>query len=291
MTESGWKRLGAERRSAWKCVSCKDISPTSLPPKEAVTLEGIMNEIREIKSQLVSIPKISEDIKHMREEILDLKSSCQFISDRMDDCNERILKAEKGIEDIEHKWALLEKEVQELKQYNCKEEQRSRLNNVEIKGIPQEKNENLFKIIANISTKIGYEVSKTQINYVSRVPSYNSKEKPIIISFINRYIKEEFIANARAKKSLKADDFGYHNSSEKIYVNDHLSADMKILLNKTREAAKKKNFNFVWVKYGTIHSVVTREAALARSHAARVLLQIFTHITMQTTAALNITLI
>ncbi|XP_075980751.1 uncharacterized protein LOC142979606 [Anticarsia gemmatalis] len=218
MTESGWKRLGAERRSAWKCVSCKDISPTSLPPKEAVTLEGIMNEIREIKSQLVSIPKISEDIKHMREEILDLKSSCQFISDRMDDFNDRILKAEKGIEDIEHKWALLEKEVQELKQYNCKEEQRSRLNNVEIK-----------------------------------VPSYNSKEKPIIISFINRYIKEEFIANARAKKSLKADDFGYHNSSEKIYVNDHLSADMKILLNKTREAAKKKNFNFVWVKYGKIH--------------------------------------
>lgn len=249
ITEPRWKRLGAERRSAWKCLACKEPSPV----KEVVTLESLMKEIQEMKVQLSSMPKLSEDIKCIKNEIQDLKSSCQFISEKMDEFNDRITNAEKTINVMENKLVTLESEVKQLRKYTSNAEQRSRLNNIEIKGIPQEKNENLFKILDKISIKIGYEITKSQINYVSRIPSHNPKEKPIILSFLNRYIKEDFVAAARTHKILKAEDIGYQNSSQRIYVNDHLSADTKLLLNKTKEAAKQNNFSYVWVKYGKIH--------------------------------------
>lgn len=104
-----------------------------------------------------------------------------------------------------------------------------------------------------IGVKVGYRIPKAQINYISRVASFNSKEKSIIVSFINRYVKEDFIASARVLKTLKAQDLGYQDSPQQIYFNDHLNAESKLLLNKTRERAKTNNFNYVWVKFGKIH--------------------------------------
>jgi len=132
-------------------------------------------------------------------------------------------------------------------------EQRSRLNNVEIKGVPLSKNENLFSIIDAISRKINYAFPKTQINYISRIPIFNSEEKLLVVGFLNRYIKEEFIAAARASKDLSTSDVGFQGTSQRIYVNDHLSVESKKLPSKVKIAAKEKNYAYVWVKHGKIH--------------------------------------
>lgn len=43
-------------------------------------------------------------------------------------------------------------------------------------------------------------------------------------------------------KVLKADELGFQGDQGRIFVNDHLSADTKLLINKARQAAKEKNY-------------------------------------------------
>lgn len=253
ITESGWKRLGSDRRAAWKCSSCRPTSPAPASGKEQVSLESILRELQDIKLKLTELPSLIETIKDIKEEILDLKASCDFSSARVEEVAGELCSVEAKILEVQQKQTLLDSAVGELQTQVFNSEQRSRLNNVEIKGVPQKKDENLFQIVEKISMKVGYNLPKTQINYISRIPTYNSKEKSIIVSFINRYVKEEFIASARKMKIIKAEDLGFQDSSGKIFVNDHLTAESKLLLNKTRQICKEKNYSYVWVKFGKIH--------------------------------------
>ncbi|XP_026744705.1 uncharacterized protein LOC113506043 [Trichoplusia ni] len=247
ISESGWRKLGVERRAVWKCSSCKGLSPTPTPvaTKEHISLESLMREIREIKLKLTDLPALIENVRSIKDEVLSLRASCDYSSARIEEFDDKMAIVESTVTEVQQKQGLLESALAEVQGQVYNSEQRSRLNNVEIKGVPQSKDENLFQIIDKISAKAGYNLPKTQINYVSRVPSYNSKEKSIIVSFINRYVKEEFIASARALKIIKAEDLGFQDKDGKIFVNDHLTSDTKLLLNKVRQIAKEKKYSFV----------------------------------------------
>ncbi|KAL4702319.1 hypothetical protein ACJJTC_006925 [Scirpophaga incertulas] len=194
ISETGYRKLGVERRATWKCPQCKLAPSSPIPSADtAGVLNSILNELRDVKLQLASLPTLIED------------------------------------------------------------EQRSRLNNVEVKGVPLKPGENLFSIAEALTKAVGYSFPKTQINYIVRVPIHNSKEKLIIITFINRYIKEEFLGAARAKKILTADDIGFRGNRQIAFVNDHLIPESKNLLTKTKAVAKEKNYSYVWVKHCKIH--------------------------------------
>lgn len=209
-----------------------------------------------MKRQLIGLPTLIEDVKSIKEELKDLKSSSDFVSNRLDDFTTKVADIENrvtGIEQLQETVTTLDAEIASLKFQLSASEQRSRLNNVEIKGIPLKKEENLFVIVEAISKAAKYSFPKTQINYLHRVPLHGSKEKAIVVSFINRYVKEEFVAAARACKTLSAADVGFSGASQRVFVNDHLNAASKNLLNSAKLLAKEKNFSYVWVKYGKIH--------------------------------------
>jgi hypothetical protein len=96
-------------------------------------------------------------------------------------------------------------------------------------------------------------VDNAKINHISRVPIHNSKDKLIIVSFINRYIKEDFIASARLKKSILAEDIGFQGIKQRVFINDHLTAENKKLLTSTKTLLKQKGYMYVWVKHCKIH--------------------------------------
>lgn len=262
ITEGGWRKLGAERRSAWKCPKCRMTSPlptptlSPLPTPEPASLEAILNEIRELKVQLAGLPSLSADVKFIREELKELKTSCEFNGQRLDDLSVKLSDVDTrvlGLERLQESVCGLQSEIDMLKSELSANDQRSRLNNIEIKGIPLKKDENLFNILDKISQKVNYAFPKTQINYISRIPLFNTKDKSIVVSFLNRYIKEDFVAAARSLKTLSAHDLGFSGQMNRVFVNDHLSPDSKKLLNKTRTMAKEKEYKYVWVKHGKIH--------------------------------------
>lgn len=256
ISESTWRKYGAERKAQWKCSSCRAPPSAISAPAETVSLESIMKELKEMKSQMTTLTGLKEDMRSIKNELSELKDTCVYSSGKLDDLSGRLSGVETRVADLEKLQnciSVLQSDLMQVKIELSAHDQRSRLNNVEIKGVPLKKDENLFSVVEEISRKVNCAIPKTQINYISRVPMHNSKEKLIIMSFINRYVKEEFIAAARTVKKLVACDIGFAGISTRIYVNDHLSIDQKKLLTMTKNTAKDKNFSYVWVKHGKIH--------------------------------------
>lgn len=260
ISEVGYRKLGTDRRAGWRCPSCKlaSASPKSTKSSdpstpEPVTLEMVLSEIRCMKMQLCKLPELLEDVKSIKNEITELKSACEFNSVKLENLDIRVTNVEKQILQIQQSDINQSKDIALLNRDNINREQWSRMNNVEIKGVPHKKTENLFNVVENISKFVGYSFPKTQINYIARVPTHGSNKKSIIVSFINRYVKEDFVAAARALKQITAKDIGFMGEDNSIYINDHLVPELKKLLTKVKERCKQKNYQYVWVKYCKIH--------------------------------------
>lgn len=251
ISEAGYRKLGSDRRGSWRCPQCRSTSPK--PAAVPVTLETVLLELREQKELLRRLPELVNDVKSIKDEITVLKLACEFNSAKLDEFESRIGTVENKVTSIQQSQNIISpEELTLLKKDNANREQWARLNNVEVKGVPIRSKENLFSVTESICTAVGYSFPRTQINYIARVPTHNNS-KSIIISFINRYIKEEFVAAARAKKRLLACDIGFAGDGNQVYINDHLTPETKKLLTRVKEVAKKKNYCYVWVKYCKVH--------------------------------------
>ncbi|KAJ2939063.1 hypothetical protein O0L34_g10252 [Tuta absoluta] len=210
---------------------------------KVVTLDQVMKELISIKLTISSISSAVAGIEDIKTDIGALKTSTGKISSQLKGLEERVKAVEKTqaeVQQLKDRISSLENDLQEKNQW-------ARINNVEIRGVPLKDRENLFEIVSKIGIKIQYPVAKNIINFVTRIPSREDQNKPIIVSFINRYAKEDFIAAARSFKKLTTADIGLPGTAP-VFVNDHLTVHNKILLKKAKALKTEKDFQFVWVK-------------------------------------------
>lgn len=258
ISETGYRKLGPDRRALWKCSKCKVSSSPALSPvftTDSTSLELVLSELRDMKRQFANLCLVVEEFKELKREMCELKASCEYAAAKLDDYDTKFSTVDRKIGEImnlqdevistQNAMAGMKAEVEAMEQW-------TRLSNVEIRGVPVSKDENLFAVVEKIGTATGYPILRNQLNYISRVPTY-SKEKNIVMSFINRYVKEEFIAAARAYKDLKGSDIGFGNKTQRIFVNDHLTPASKNLLSKVKLKASDLGYRYKWVKYGKIH--------------------------------------
>lgn len=264
ITEIGWRKLG-DRKSTWKCANCKSSATASpridslkIPPADSQT---ILTELKRLSLQMEALPVLVETIKAIQTELVELKSirsefsemkaSMAFVSDDMNALTSKVSSLEQEIEAMKktrEEISVLQGRVVKLENQLCESDQRSRMNNIEIKGVPMTNDENLFTLMAKIGDVINCHIPKEHINYIARVPMRNDKQnKNIICSVHNSYMKNDFIAAAKKHKTLKTGDLGLRGEN-RIYVNDHLTFENKILLNKTKARAKERGFEHVWVR-------------------------------------------
>lgn len=250
ITEQGYRRLG-ERRAMWKCSSCKieqqSTGPEGSSLKANLTLSDIMQELHKLNEKFLPLLGLAEDIRGIKSDVAELKSLSATNSTQISDIKGRLTKVEESQESVKARSSSLEDDL------NAKD-QWMRMNNAEIKGVPMTDKENLLDIVISIGAKIMFPITKDKINYVTRVPTRNnsgSGPKPIIVSFVNRYIKEDYVAASRLLKTLCPSDINLRGTS-RIYVNDHLTVQNKMLLNKAKSLAKENNFQFVWVRNSKI---------------------------------------
>lgn len=189
----------------------------------------------------------SEDSSDVMELLRELKKSVDFCCDKIHDFEAKLNKISdqiKLIEPLQAECNLLKAKVENL-------EQRSRINNVEIIGVPEKANENLVDIVSNIGKKVNCPVAEHEIDAVHRVTPFNfdkNKPKHIILRFVSRLKKEKFLLNAKTLGNLTTSSIGFSNNNNKIYVNDHLSPNNKLLLKSTKDKAREKNYKYTWVK-------------------------------------------
>ncbi|KAL0829683.1 hypothetical protein ABMA28_003188 [Loxostege sticticalis] len=134
-------------------------------------------------------------------------------------------------------------------------EQQARQLNIEIANVPEHKGENLTSLLGKIGTFIKHPINSADILSVHRVPHMDSKNphpKNIVVKLSSKILRDNIITAARATKVIISDKLMISGTPRTIYLSEHLTPNNKLLLRFCREAAKKHNYKFVWIKNGTV---------------------------------------
>lgn len=204
-----------------------------------------------------------EDIKLMKSEQnsreMDLGKSLDLCHQKLDDNARLISNQQKEIDkclilikdltqenvDLKSKLKSLETRVGDAEQY-------SRRNTVEIIGIPEIKNENVYETVRNVGRALDMDISNDMVDICHRLPKApNQQYSGIVVKFVRRSDKECIMERRRVKRNLSTRHIGYTDDNI-VYVNESLSPEKRKLLSLTRRVRKEKNYEFLWVRNGII---------------------------------------
>lgn len=266
MTEVNYRKLGPARQANLLCGSCKNLTLGTSSPKPGphtpghspTTLDQVLAELRQGISSING--RLDSQLPTLIHEVKEMKENLSGIEDTISDIKKDVKRHDVSILDFSERLHQLEVQPQGVasdEQVNSKlsqlsaelaaKDQMLRLNNIELKGVPEKHNENLFNLACKIGEVIGQPTAKSDINFITRARSSTST-KTIIVGFVNRYTKENFVASARAFKKLTAEDIGFAGDASRLFVNDHLTPENKRLLTRAKQLAREKGHKHVWVQ-------------------------------------------
>ncbi|KAL4701991.1 hypothetical protein ACJJTC_010556 [Scirpophaga incertulas] len=216
---------------------------------------SIRKEYSELKS---SITKLDKQHTEMKNNISELQQSSQLLSDLYEDQKKKtdiLSKEVKQVDEFEVTLNALKEQNRKMASLINSNEQRDRQLNVEVVGIPEDKNEDLMRYIADICKYIGVNIIPGDVKHVNRVsPKVKSQGRlrVIIAKLSTRLLKDNIISLGR-KKRVTTKDIGLSGDPKPIYINEHLTPYNKQLLKKCKEIAMKKEYKYVWTKNGRIY--------------------------------------
>lgn len=244
--------------------SLKDIN-TNINDGVKVELSKLSATTTEIKSDLNSLRQENAELKRSLAEmysqqhetvalISDLRTSLDFTSNRVDILSQRVDKYEQHRKHDEELTIELEATKQALRNIEIdlnRQQQRERLLNLEITGIPEAKNESLQAIFLSVANHSGVTLTSEDIVHINRVqPKQIVKGRPrsIVVKLKNRVLKDNIIAGVRKRRGITTRDINIPGDSKPIYVNEHLTSQNKMLFKMCREAATAKMIKYVWIR-------------------------------------------
>ncbi|XP_052129407.1 uncharacterized protein LOC127750851 [Frankliniella occidentalis] len=165
---------------------------------------------------------------------------------------------EQRIEPLERRMDDMDDELLELKDISNKaistanfNSEYSRRNNLEIHGIPFQAGEDVIDLVIKVASEIEVELNPDQIDVAHRLPTKSkAKPPPIICKFVNRW-KKEAIMKARINKVITAKNLGFESSDLRVFINENLTPEKRILAMETRRFFNNKGCT-VWTSNGNI---------------------------------------
>lgn len=199
-------------------------------------------------SQTEKQNKLFDEIKYIKMQLTEVKAA-----------NEILISENKKLQ-TELNSAL--NTISDLKIENNKRDQFSRINNVEISGVPITNGENLYNIIHSIYSKVGLKLEDNEIDYVVRVRRYDlpakesnqssgridSRPPAIIVRFTRRHSKDQMLAAVRARRGLSTNDIGISGPTRPLYIGDHLTPVNKLLLKRARFLKAELKYSYLWIR-------------------------------------------
>ncbi|KAI5741557.1 hypothetical protein M8J76_014842 [Diaphorina citri] len=123
-------------------------------------------------------------------------------------------------------------------------QQRSRNMNIVIRGIKEEKTEDVGDVVMHIGRQLGIDNPENDVQICYRVPSRNKDSpRPIVVKLLNSKTRDIWIKKYKSKELWK----------KKMYITEHLTPYNQNLFYHTRKLAKESGYKFAWTKDGKIY--------------------------------------
>lgn len=235
-----------KENKSWRCPPCS---------KERRQSMAVASEGKEGNTDLAQIVSMLQEAKEERRRMeRDLGNSLELCHNKIDDY--RIMMEEqdkkfenclKLISDLTKENLALKKKVRDLEDRLEVSEQYSRVNTVEVYGIPEKANENVLESVKNLGSALGMDITEEMVDACHRLKKPKDGKQPpgIIIKFVRRYDKQNLLQKKKAKRDLKTDALGY-SVKNTIYINSSLSPERRRLLAAAKLKKSDKHWAYVW---------------------------------------------
>ncbi|KAJ2943088.1 hypothetical protein O0L34_g18779 [Tuta absoluta] len=251
------RRMTADKKGTWRCPTCR-ISPN--PVASGETKEGVaavLQEIREFRADFVSM---RSDIDTLKSGIESINDKYTAIEKRFSDFEDRIIALENKSDDI----ATLTSDlvtandiISTLQHEYDTREQYSRMNNVEISGLPFKKGENLMSLLNSVYMAVGLDLDENSIDCIQRVRRFatsgtddenNQRSPAVIVKFTRRFYKDQLLSAVRARRGITTASIGLAGPAVNLYLGDHLTPNSKQLLKRARQLKKDGKLTYLWIR-------------------------------------------
>lgn len=178
--------------------------------------------------------------------VSDIKQIISGHDSKIIKCEEEILHLKNEKQKMSAQIVRMEEKLRDLEQYSHK-------NSLIIYGVPEDKGENIYHVMRRLAGALHFpDWSSGLVDAVHRMgKSTGSTPRPIIVKFVRRQDKEEFLTKRKVRRNLKATDLGFSGDTP-VYINESLTPANRELMKGTREAAKRNGYAHVWTANGSI---------------------------------------
>lgn len=301
--ETSYRKMSRDRKAAWKCFLCKknsglgplsagplalgvgvgnmpgasvednDVSSAALPPIGGGSIFGpveiqILKQIVREQNADSSAALISDFQKHVEfltDQLEDLKKTVREKDSKLDDCLARFDSLQIENAQLRDQNESLTTRIRHLEQY-------SRLSAVEIHGVPEPRNENVIATVASVARAVNFNLDVQMIDACHRLRSNPSKpdgHRGIILKFVSRLKKEEFLKARAVKRNVTTKDLDPAvTDSTPVYINESLSPENRKLFAQCRDFKKANNIRFLWVRNGQIKMRKEEKSRVFYIHSA-----------------------
>lgn len=271
--------ITSERKKLWKCPDCCAIvkkGDNSLTPVRATNeMTNVTTRKKPeiiIDSSRLEIKELIAEVRLLTTEITSLKQKFEEATTSLTRCQERLEelrvvttsndKRIKYLENRTQEIPLLQASVQQLKMELNIQEQNHLGNEIELSGIPEQQNENLHHIVLLAARKIGVELDDSDLDWVSRAGTRDRVKttmqsskfpRPVVARLLRRTKRDEILRSAKSRKNIMSKDLDIHGESLRIYCNERLTKENRLLFRDARKHAKQHGYAFCWCNRGSIY--------------------------------------
>lgn len=195
-------------------------------------------------------------IKAMSTELQTSIASCDA---KIDSVRETLSDVTARADRLELENSVLKDRVLDLERRVADAEQYSRVNDIDVHGIPCLPGENVHAVLASLGRALGHPITPEMIDVTHRTGPPRSAQRAILVRFLRKADKEEILKARRVKRDLtvgRLDAFtGLTGTAATavVYVNESLSPARREMMKKAREYKRDNKFSDVWVQGGKLY--------------------------------------
>jgi hypothetical protein len=238
--------LGA-KRDTWQCDNCTN-SPGTAPFPD---MDPIFQAINSLGIQLNSkldanydkLASLESAVNNNTSALNEIRNTLSIVKLETEN-----LKSE--CEGLKLKNEELSRDLWDTRQELCDLQQYSRINNIEITGIPVTDNEDIYLIMDSMAKALNLTYSRTDISIAHRIPkTKNAKHPSIIVCFISRTTRDAWLSAGRSLR-LTTKKVNAALQEGDVFINEHLTPQNKYLLSYGKKFARMKNLDRAWFRNG-----------------------------------------
>lgn len=249
--------MSAVKKRSWKCDSCKGETTSNASQGDDACSDrssstgAVLGSIESLKTVMCSsFAGVNKSIEEVKAQINTVNATIDIFRESIKSLESENLERKKETGELVEENKLLKAENENIRSQLLDLQQYSRVNNLEIVGVPFSKGEDIVQLLKKMAEVIQVPYYVEDISIAHRLPL--SREAPrgshprIVISFTSRRAKNQWKAAARRCQHFTAAEL--HNTwpSTRLFANDHLTPHFKAVLGRAKKLIREKKLAYAW---------------------------------------------